>query len=61
MRNAVGAEAIRDFFGSLNRFKAAKVLFVTTSTVTISAQDTAEMLSKGIVLIEHPTRRGGGR
>lgn len=50
--NSVGAAAIRDFFGSLDRFKASKGLFVTTSSFTQSARDTAEMLSKRIVLID---------
>lgn len=52
--NAVGASAIRDFFGSLDRFKATKGLFVTTSSFTSSARETAEMLSKRIVLIDGP-------
>lgn len=50
--NTVGAGAIRDFFGSLDRFKAAKGLFVTTSTFTRDPVDTAEMLSKRIVMID---------
>jgi restriction system protein len=50
--NNVGSAAIRDFFGSLDRHKAAKGLFVTTSTFTPSARETAEMLSKRIVLID---------
>lgn len=50
--NSVGASAIRDFFGSLDRFKANKGLFVTTSTFSPSARETAEMLSKRIVLID---------
>ncbi|HYG89564.1 MAG TPA: restriction endonuclease [Azospirillum sp.] len=50
--NNVGAGAIRDFFGSLDRFKASKGLFVTTSTFSISARETAELLSKRIVLID---------
>lgn len=50
--NSVGPSAIRDFFGSLDRFKAAKGLFVTASTYTPSARDTAAMLSKRIVLID---------
>jgi len=50
--NAVGAREIRDFFGSLDRYKAAKGLFVTTSTFTRDARDTADMLSKRIVLID---------
>jgi restriction system protein len=50
--NAVGSGAIRDFFGSLDRFKAAKGLFVTTSSFTGSARETAEFLSKRIVLVD---------
>lgn len=50
--NAVGSGAIRDFFGSLDRFKAAKGLFVTTSSFTSSARETAEFLSKRIVLVD---------
>ncbi|AWV18245.1 restriction endonuclease [Methylobacterium sp. XJLW] len=52
--NTVGASAIRDFFGSLDRFKATKGLFVTTSSFTSSARETAEMLSKRMVLIDGP-------
>ncbi len=48
----VGAPAIRDFFGSLDRFKATKGLFVTTSTFSTQARETAEHLSKRIVLID---------
>lgn len=50
--NKVGSAAIRDFFGSLDRFKAAKGLFVTTSAFSIAAKGTAEFLSKRIVLID---------
>lgn len=50
--NSVGASAIRDFFGSLDRFKANKGLFVTTSTFSSSARETGELLSKRIVLID---------
>jgi restriction system protein len=50
--NSVGAGAIRDFFGSLDRFKANKGLFVTTSIFSPSARETADMLSKRIVLID---------
>lgn len=50
--NSVSSGAIRDFFGSLDRHKAAKGLFVTTSSFTASARDTAEYLSKRIVLID---------
>ena len=50
--NNIGAGAIRDFFGSLDRHKAAKGLFVTTSTFSSSARETSEFLSKRIVLID---------
>jgi restriction system protein len=50
--NSVGLGAIRDFFGSLDRHKAAKGLFVTTSSFTSSARETADYLSKRIVLID---------
>jgi restriction system protein len=50
--NTVGPGAIRDFFGSLDRHKAAKGLFVTTSSFTGSARETADYLSKRIVLID---------
>ncbi|MDX8495320.1 restriction endonuclease [Mesorhizobium sp. VK22B] len=50
--NSVGSGAIRDFFGSLDRHKAAKGIFVTTSTFTESAHETADYLSKRIVLID---------
>lgn len=50
--NTVGAGAVREFFGSLDRFKATKGLFVTTSTFSPSADETAELLSKRIVLTD---------
>lgn len=53
--NNVGPGAIRDFFGSLDRFKASKGLFVTTSSFTNEAVETAQMLSKRIVLIDCDT------
>jgi restriction system protein len=43
---------IRDFFGALDTFKAAKGLFMTTSSFSQSAKDTAKGLSKRIVLID---------
>lgn len=49
--NNIGSGAIRDFFGSLDRHKATKGLFVTTSDFSQSAKETAEMLSKRIVLL----------
>lgn len=50
--NSIGSGAIRDFFGSLDRHKAAKGLFVTTSSFSSSARETAEYLSKRIVLVD---------
>jgi restriction system protein len=50
--NNIGSGAIRDFFGSLDRHKAAKGLFVTTSTFSHAARETADFLSKRIVLID---------
>lgn len=50
--NNIGPGAIRDFFGSLDRHKAIKGLFVTTSMFSASAKETAEHLSKRIVLID---------
>ncbi len=50
--SSIGSGAIRDFFGSLDMHKATKGLFVTTSTFSKSAVDTAEKLGKRIVLID---------
>ena len=50
--NKVSSGEIRDFFGSLDRFKANKGLFITTSTFSPSAKETADLLSKRIVLID---------
>ncbi len=50
--NNIGSGAIRDFFGSLDRHKANKGLFVTTSTFSAAARETADFLSKRIVLID---------
>ena len=52
--SSVSSGEIRDFFGSLDRFKANKGLFVTTSKFSPSARETAELLSKRIVLIDGP-------
>jgi restriction system protein len=49
--NVVGSGAIRDFFGALDAYKAAKGLFVTTSDFSPAARQTADNLSKRIVLI----------
>src|SRR5262249_32924615 len=48
----VGASALRDFFCSLDRHEEAKGVFVTTSGVSKEAEETAERLSKRIVLID---------
>jgi restriction system protein len=48
----VGPGDIRDFFGSLDMHKASKGLFVTTSSFTKAAMETAEKLGKRIVLID---------
>jgi restriction system protein len=53
--NSVGPAAIRDFFGSLDMHKASKGLFVTTSSFSKSAIETAERLGKRIVLIDGST------
>ncbi len=45
---------IGDFFGSLDRFNASKGLFVTTSSFSPAAKETAELLSKRIVLLDGP-------
>ncbi len=50
--NNIGSGAIRDFFGSLDRHKATKGLFVTTSSFSPAAIETAQFLSKRIVLID---------
>lgn len=52
VRNTVGASAIREFFGSLDRHKATKGVFVTTSTFSAAAREEADRLSRRIVLID---------
>ncbi len=52
MLPVLGSGAIRDFFGSLDRHKATKGLFVTTSIFSPSAIETTQDLSKRIVLID---------
>lgn len=49
--SSVGSGAIRDFFGALDSFKASKGIFITTSTFSSAATQTATSLSKRIVLI----------
>lgn len=50
--NKVGSSEVRDFFGSLDRVRANKGVFVTTSDFTRDARETANQLSKRIVLID---------
>jgi restriction system protein len=50
--NSVGPGAIRDFFGALDQFRAAKGLFLTTSEFSEAATRTARDMSKRIVLID---------
>lgn len=52
--NSVGAGAIRDFFGALSLKKAQKGIFVTTSSFSSSASETARGLGSRIVLIDGP-------
>ncbi len=51
-QSKVSSGEIRDFFGSLDRFKASKGLFVTTASFSPAAKETADLLSKRIVLID---------
>lgn len=50
--NSIGSGAIRDFFGALNLRRANKGIFVTTSSFSQSAKQTAEGLGSRIVLID---------
>lgn len=50
--NTVGPGAIREFFGALSIKRAGKGIFVTTSTFTSSAIQTARELGGRIVLID---------
>jgi len=50
--NAVGPNAIRDFYGALDIARANKGVLITTSNFSRSAQETAERLGKRIVLID---------
>lgn len=48
----IGPKDIQAFFGALNMAKAAKGVFITTSSFTKAAQETAEKLGSRIVLID---------
>lgn len=50
--NSVSAGAIRDFYGALSLKKAKKGIFVTTSSFTRGALETATQLDGRIVLID---------
>ena len=50
--NSVGPDAIRNFSGSLDIANAQKGVFVTASTFTRAAIETAEKVNKRIVLID---------
>ena len=50
--NTIGASAIRDFFGALSLKKAQKGIFVTTSSFSSPAIQTANNLGMRIVLID---------
>lgn len=50
----VGSGDIRDFFGALDQQKAFKGIFLTTSSFSPGAKNTAAGLSKRIVLIDGP-------
>lgn len=52
--NGIGAGDIRDFFGALSLKKAHKGIFVTTSTFSSAARQTANDLGSRIVLIDGP-------
>jgi restriction system protein len=48
---SISPSQIRDFFGSLDAFRASKGVFVTTSSFSKAAQEAADRMSKRIVLI----------
>jgi restriction system protein len=50
--SSIGPAAMREFSGSLELHKATKGIFVTTSTFSKAAAETAERLGKRIVLID---------
>lgn len=50
--NSIGAGAVRDFFGALSLKRATKGIFVTTSSFSQPAIETARILGSRIVLID---------
>lgn len=51
-QNTVGSGAIRDFYGALGMKDVTKGIFVTTSSFSSSAKQTAEKLGARIVLVD---------
>lgn len=51
-QNTVGSGAIRDFYGALGMKDVTKGIFVTTSSFSPSARQTAEKLGARIVLVD---------
>lgn len=52
--NVIGSGALRDFYGALGMKDVTKGIFVTTSTFSLSAVQTAEKLGARIVLVDGP-------
>jgi len=52
--NSVGSAAIRNFYGGLAERKATRGVFITTSTFSKSAVETARRLSDSVVLVDGP-------
>ena len=50
--NTVGSPEIRGFYGALAERKASKGVFITTSSFTRNARETAHRLSDNIVLVD---------
>lgn len=52
--NAIGSAAIRDFYGALGLKDVSRGIFVTTSSFSHKARETAEKLGARIVLVDGP-------
>ena len=52
LENTVSAEAVRAFTGALSMHQGTKGLFLTTSTFSKSAEDTADRVGQRVVLID---------
>lgn len=55
LQNVIGSGALRDFYGALGMKDVTKGIFVTTSSFSSSARQTAEKLGARIVLVDGPT------